>query len=181
VLRSLYYYAHDDATDPYYGKLGIYPASELLIQMINYTERWDGRHVTRKDDNFEFLIALKNILPQFDNKSLPIVLPTTDNEPMERIVKYLEKNISERLTVNEVSSRFNMSERTLSRLFQSTMQMTFLQYVKTIRMVKAIEMLLKTQKPIGEIAFDVGYVTISSFSDAFHEFTHARPSDFRRS
>jgi transcriptional regulator GlxA family with amidase domain len=100
---------------------------------------------------------------------------------MQRIVKYLEKNISERLTVNEVSSRFNMSERTLSRLFQSTMQMTFLQYVKTIRMVKAIEMLLKTQKPIGEIAFDVGYVTISSFSDAFHEFTHARPSDFRRS
>jgi transcriptional regulator GlxA family with amidase domain len=59
--------------------------------------------------------------------------------------------------------------------------MTFLQYVKTIRMVKAIEMLLKTQKSIGEIAFDVGYVTLSSFSDAFYEFTRARPSDFRRS
>lgn len=181
VLRSLYYYAHDDATDPFYGKLGIYPASELLIQMINYTERWDGRHVTRKDDNFEFLVALKNILPRFNNKSLPIILPVTDNDQMQRIIKYLEKNISERLTLNEVSSRFNMSERTLSRLFQSTLQMTFLQYVKTIRMVKAIEMLLKTQKPVGDIAFDVGYITISSFSDAFHEFTHARPSDFRRS
>jgi transcriptional regulator GlxA family with amidase domain len=48
-------------------------------------------------------------------------------------------------------------------------------------MVKAIEMLLKTQKAIGEIAFEVGYVTLSSFSDAFYEFTHARPSDFRRS
>ncbi|HUP11888.1 MAG TPA: AraC family ligand binding domain-containing protein, partial [Niastella sp.] len=71
VLRSLYFYAYDDAADPYYGKLGIYPASELLIQMINYTERWDGRHVTRKDDNFEFLIALKKILPQLDNNSLP--------------------------------------------------------------------------------------------------------------
>jgi len=181
VLRSLYYYAHDDAANPFYGKLGIYPASELLIQMINYTERWDGRHVTRKDDNLEFLIALKNILPQFNNKSLPIILPVTDNDQMQRIIKYLEKNISERLTLSEVSSRFNISERTLSRLFQSTMQMTFLQYVKTIRMVKAIEMLLKTQKPVGDIAFEVGYVTISSFSDAFHEFTHARPSDFRRS
>jgi AraC-like DNA-binding protein len=181
VLRSLYYYAHDDASDPYYGKLGIYPASELLIQMINYTERWDGRHVTRKDDNFEFLVALKKILPQFNNKALPIILPTTDNEQMQRIIKYLEKNLGERLTVNGVSSHFNISERTLSRLFQSTMQITFLQYVKTIRMVKAIEMLLKTQKSIGEIAFDVGYITLSSFSDAFYEFTHARPSDFRRS
>lgn len=41
VLRSLYFYAHDDSTDPFYTKLGIYPASELLIQMIKYTEIWD--------------------------------------------------------------------------------------------------------------------------------------------
>lgn len=180
VLRSLYFYAHNDASDPFYSRLGIYPASELLIQMINYTERWDGRHVSRKDENFEFLVALKNILPQLNNKALPIVLPTTDNEQMQRIVKYLEKNIGERLTVKSVSSYFNISERTLSRLFQSNMQITFLQYLKTIRMVKAIEILLKTQRPISEVAFEVGYVTLSSFSDAFQEFTHARPSDFRR-
>jgi transcriptional regulator GlxA family with amidase domain len=47
-------------------------------------------------------------------------------------------------------------------------------------MVRAIELILKTQKSIGEIAYEVGYVTISSFSDAFQEFTHLRPSDFRR-
>jgi AraC-like DNA-binding protein/quercetin dioxygenase-like cupin family protein len=180
VLRSLYFYAHDDAADPFYSKLGIYPASELLIQMINYTERWDGRHVSRKDENFEFLIALKNILPQFNNKALPIILPTTDNEQMQRIIKYLEKNIGERHTIKSVSSYFNISERTMSRLFQSNMQMSFLQYLKTIRMVKAIEILLKTQRSISEVAFEVGYVTLSSFSDAFQEFTHARPSDFRR-
>jgi AraC-like DNA-binding protein len=181
VLRSLYFYATDDASDPFYSKLGIYPASELLIQMINYTERWDGRHVSRKDDNFEFLVALKKILPSLNNRSLPIVLPTTDNEQMQKITKYLEKNIGESLTIKSVSGHFNISERTLSRLFQSTLQMTFLQYLKTIRMVKAVELLLKTQRSVGEIAYEVGYVTISSFSDAFHEFTHARPSDFRKS
>lgn len=100
---------------------------------------------------------------------------------MQKIVKYLEKNNGESLSIKTVSGHFNISERTLSRLFQSTLQMTFLQYLKTIRMVKAIEMLLKTQRSIGEIAYEVGYVTISSFSDAFHEFTHARPSDFRKS
>jgi hypothetical protein len=78
VFRSLYFYAHDDLAHPFYSKLGIYPASELLIQMINYTERWDGRHVSSKDENFEFLVALKNILPQLNNNSLPIILPTTD-------------------------------------------------------------------------------------------------------
>lgn len=59
VLRSLYFYAHDDSTDPFYTKLGIYPASELLIQMIKYTEIWDEKHVKAKDHNFEFLVSLK--------------------------------------------------------------------------------------------------------------------------
>ena len=59
--------------------------------------------------------------------------------------------------------------------------MSFLQYVKTLRMVKAIEMILKTNKPIGEIASLVGYDTIGAFSNTFHTFTHARPSDFRKS
>ncbi|SEN12590.1 transcriptional regulator, AraC family [Chitinophaga rupis] len=180
VLRSLYFYAQEDGTNPFYGKLGIYPASELLIQMINYTERWDGRHVSNKDENFEFLVALKNILPQLNNKALPIILPTTDNEQMQKIIRYLEKNMGERLTLKIVSSRFNISERSMSRLFQSTIQLSFLQFLKTIRMVKAIEMILKTQKPISNIAYEVGYFTISSFSDAFQEFTQSRPTDFRR-
>lgn len=180
VLRSLYFYAQEDGVNPFYGKLGIYPASELLIQMINYTERWDGRHVSSKDGNFEFLVALKNILPQLNNKALPIILPTTDNEQMQKIIRYLEKNMGERLTLKSVSSRFNISERSMSRLFQSTIQLSFLQFLKTIRMVKAIEMILKTQKPISDIAYEVGYFTISSFSDAFQEFTQSRPTDFRR-
>ena len=180
VLRSLYFYAHDDHAHPFYNRLGIYPANELLIQMINFSERWDGRHVTPKDDNFEFLVALKNILPQLNNKALPIILPTTDNEQMQKIIRYLEKNLAEPLTAKQICGQFNMSERSMSRLFQATLHMSFLLFLKTVRMVKAIELILKTQQPIGDIAYAVGYNTISSFSDAFQDFTLSRPTDFRK-
>ena len=180
VLRSLYFYTQDDDTNPFYSELGIYPASELLIQMINYTEKWDGRHVNAKDDNFEFLVALKKILPRLNNKALPIILPTTDDDRMQKIIKYLEKNISESLDLECVSTRFNLSKRTLSRLFQSTLQISFLQYLKTLRMIRAMEMILKTNKPIGEISFATGYNNIGSFSNTFYQFTHSRPSDFRK-
>ncbi|SHL25168.1 transcriptional regulator, AraC family [Chitinophaga jiangningensis] len=181
VLRSLYFYAHDDDSNAFYSQLGIYPASELLIQMINYSERWDGRHVTSQDDNFEFLVAIKKLLPELNNKALPIILPTTDDGQMLGIIRYMEKNIGERLTLAGVSKHFNLSERSMSRLFQSSLQISFLQYLKTLRMVKAIEMILKTSKPVSDIAYEVGYTSISSFSDAFHEFTHSRPTDFRKS
>ncbi|WP_242673012.1 AraC family transcriptional regulator [Niastella yeongjuensis] len=180
VLRSLYYYATDDHTNEFYTKLGIYPASELLIQMINYTERWDGGHVNSKADNFEFLIALKKMLPTLNKVSLPIMLPKTNHDGMQRIIRYLEKNVGNRLVLAEVSKQFAMSERSLSRLFQSTLQMSFLQYIKTLRMITAIELILKTSKPISDIAYEVGYSAVGPFSDAFYDFTLSRPSDFRK-
>ncbi|MBV8327729.1 AraC family transcriptional regulator [Chryseobacterium sp.] len=180
VLRSLYFYAHDDVSDPFYSRLGIYPASELLIQMIKYTEIWDEKHVTAQDENFEFLIALKKILPKTHQQPLPIILPATHNKQMLRIVSYLEWNIGEKHTLANVSARFGLSERTLSRLFKADMDISFLQYLKTLRIIKAIELLLNTDKSINEIADDVGYSSISAFSDTFSEFTQSRPSDLRK-
>ncbi|RFM25794.1 helix-turn-helix domain-containing protein [Deminuibacter soli] len=180
VLRSLYFYGHDDDRHPFYAKLGIYPASELLIQMINHTEKWDGRHVEAKDANFEFLVALKNLLPELNNKALPIILPITEDERMLRITKYLDKNIAEPLNLQNVSEQFNLSQRSLSRLFQSSLQISFLQYLKTLRMIKAIELIVKTSQPINEIAYATGYNTIGAFSNAFYEFTQSRPTDFRK-
>jgi AraC-like DNA-binding protein len=180
VLRSLYFYSSDDEVQPFYTRLGIYPASELLIQMINYTERWDGHHVAQRHENFEFLVALKKILPQQHTNALPIVLPTTDDERMQKIIKYLQRHVADSLSLKTVSARFNTSERSLSRMFQSQLQISFLQYLKTLRMIKAIEMLLKTNKSIDEIAFSVGYDTIGSFSNTFFSFTRSRPSNFRK-
>lgn len=180
VFRSLYFYGEDDSKNDFYGKLGIYPASELLIQMINYTERWDGEHVDSQSENFEFLVALKKLLPTMSNRSLPIVLPITDEPRVQKIIAYIEQNLGEPLGLKNVSSRFNMSERSFTRLFQSVLKMSFLQYLKTLRMIKAIEMILKTNMTVSEIGESVGYHNIGSFSNAFFEYTNSRPSDFRR-
>jgi transcriptional regulator GlxA family with amidase domain len=148
--------------------------------MIGYTKRWDSRHVGAADENFEFLVAIKQLLPQLGNKALPIVLPITEDARMNTITRYLRKNLAEPLSLKAVSAHFNMSERSMSRLFQALLQISFLQYLKTLRMIRAIELMLKSKQTIGEIAFQVGYHSIGSFSNAFFEFIHSRPSDFRK-
>ncbi len=180
VLRSLYFYSYNDTANPFYRKLGIYPASELLIQMINYTERWDGQSVNSKDENFEFLVALKNILPTMNNQALPIILPVTNDERLLKILKYLDRNIGQPINLKSISNKFNMSERSMSRLFQSSLNISFLQYLKTLRIIMALEMILKTKKTISEIAYDVGYETLGAFSNTFYSFTKSRPSDLRK-
>jgi AraC-like DNA-binding protein len=181
VLRSLYFYSHDDHRDPFYTKLGIYPASELLIQMITHTEIWDGRHVDKNDHNFEFLIALKKLLSELKNQPLPIILPATDDERLNKILKYLDKSLDERHSLASLSLKFNMSERSMSRLFQARLHVSFLQYLKILRIIKALEMLLKTKKTVSEIAYRVGYDTLGAFSNSFYSFTKLRPTDLRNS
>lgn len=178
VLRSLFFYAFDDENDPFYNTLGIYPINDLLFQMIKYTEKWEGS-VVQGDIRYQFLTTIKNILPENSTRMLPIALPFTENDRMQVIVKYIDSNIADPHTIQSISGRFGLSDRSLSRLFQATLGISFLQYLKLLRIIKALEMILQTDKSMSEIAYAIGYHSLSAFSNTFYQLTRLRPSDFK--
>ena len=177
VLRSVFFYAHDDDKNVFYRQMGIYPITDLLIQMIKYSGKWDG-HVRPGDERFGFLKAIKDILPDISTRVLPIELPFTENERMKEIIGYIEENIAEAHTLDSIGLRFGLSNRSVSRLFQATLNISFLQYLKLLRMVKALELMLQFELSLSEIAYCTGYQSVSSFSNTFYQFTRLRPSDF---
>lgn len=179
IIISLYYH-HDEHDDhSFFNKTGIYPINTLLIQMLSFTTRWEG-DVLPNEKAFPFLIGIKNILPEISNKALPIAVPTTENERMQPVIKYIQDHIYEPLTLPVLCSKTGFSERTLSRLFQETMKISFLQYFKLLKMVKAIEMMLQTNKSMSEIAYTLGYNNLSAFSNIFYQLTRIRPSEFAK-
>jgi len=180
ITHNLYFYTANDHTDIFYQKLGIYPVSNLLFEMLVFAENWTGT-VEKKDPGYHFLAAIKDILPQLSTKSFPIALPTTSNTRLRPIVLYLSQNFAQPLTLENLASRFGMGERTLSRLFQSTMSISFLQYLKLLRTVKAIELIMYSDKTTTEIAYLTGYNSLAAFSKAFFQLTNIRPSDFGKS
>lgn len=179
IFRSIFFYTHDDDKDPFYSNVGIYAINDLLMQMIKYSETWDG-NVLPGDKRFLFLKVIKDILPDISSSKVPISLPFTENERMQPILKFINKNLAEELTLESIGNKFGYSERTLSRLFQTTLSISFLQYLKLVRMVKAVELMLQTDKSLSEIAYSVGYQSISSFSSTFYKLTNHRPSDFKK-
>lgn len=92
----------------------------------------------------------------------------------------LDVNFGLPLSLQHISTAFNLSERSVSRLFQAELQISFLQYLKALRIVKAIELLLKTELSVSEIANKIGYITLGAFSNAFFEFTGMRPLEMRK-
>lgn len=179
VLRSLFFYTHDDDSHPFYSEVGIYPINDLLLEMIKYSESWYG-HISPGESQFLFLSVIKNILPEISNKRLPIALPFCENERIQPILDYLLLHISDSHSLQSIGYEFGISERSLSRLFQQTLATSFLQYLKLLRIIKSIELMLQTDLSINEIAYEVGYGSLSAFSDVFMQLTNSRPSDFKK-
>ncbi len=179
ILRSLFFYTHDDDNDPFYSEVGIYPINDLLFEMIKYSDSWYG-HINPGESRFLFLSVIKNILPEISNKRLPIALPFSENERIKPILDYMSINISDNHSLESIGKEFGMSERSVSRLFQQTLSTSFLQYLKLLRMVKSIELMLQTDLSMSEIAYGVGYGSLSAFSNAFIQLLNLRPSDFKK-
>ncbi|WP_159476171.1 AraC family transcriptional regulator [Dyadobacter sp. 3J3] len=179
IVRNLYFNMADIKSSPFYERMGIYPAPNLLLEMLLFTEDWSGEI---RVDSFEnqFLTTIKNLLPKISSHPLPIVLPTTNHEKMQPIINYIQDNLESPLHLDVISKNFGMSPRTFSRLFQATLETSFLQYLKLSRMIRAMEQLLQTNKTISEIAYESGYNSIATFSNTFYGLVNVRPSEFQK-
>lgn len=179
ITHNLYFYGQDDHVNPFYTRLGIYPVNELLQQMIRYSARWE-RHVLPGEPGFSFLSAIKDVLPDVSRITLPVALPTTQHERLRPVLQYIAQHFDQQLTLENVSHAFDLSPRTLSRLFTNTLDISFVQYLKTLRVVKGIEMILQTNQTLSEIAYQTGYSSIAAFSKVFYQLTNKRPSSFQQ-
>lgn len=179
IIHSIYFFSHHDHLTPFYTQLGIYPVTELLQQMIRYSGRWQG-DILPGEQGFSFLSAIKDILPDVSKSALPVALPTTQHERLQPVLQYISQHFDQPLTLESVSHAFDLSPRTLSRLFNNTLDMSFMQYLKTLRVVKGIEMILQTNQTLSEIAYQTGYGSIAAFSKVFYQLTNKRPSSFQQ-
>nr|WP_068888628.1 helix-turn-helix domain-containing protein [Pedobacter panaciterrae] len=162
----------------FYNELGIYPVSKLLAEMLSFSEKWHGDYF-KGSWEFEFLITLRNVLSKENLKKFSIQLPTTDDQRLQAIVGQLRSQLNENLTLERMATEWGMSIRSLTRLFQAKLHITFIQYVKMLRIIRAMELIKDSDLNMTEIAYEIGYSNISAFSNNFHQLTNMRPTEFK--
>lgn len=90
-------------------------------------------------------------------------------EPKTTIIeslKYIEKNINESITVEEIAKNAGYSLYYFSRMFKKQMGLSIMEYVKERRLIKASEEIANGKKII-DVALDYGYQSHSGFTKAF--------------
>ncbi|MEZ3436612.1 MAG: AraC family transcriptional regulator [Lachnospiraceae bacterium] len=104
-----------------------------------------------------------------------------DRQIFYKIVSYIYRNYAEDLHPKDVSGYFGISPKELNRILLFQVEMNFSDYLNYIRVNRASELLLKTDKSILTIALEVGYHSEKTLSRNFIRFRSMTPGSFRKS
>lgn len=98
----------------------------------------------------------------------------------DNILEYIKREYQNcTLNLEGVASTFNISPSYLSRFFKEQTGYTFVEYLKLIRMQKAKELLVSTNKDVKKIVREVGYIDVPNFIRTFKQIEGVTPGQFR--
>lgn len=91
-------------------------------------------------------------------------------------LSFIQENYAQEINVDTLASRQGMSPASFFRHFKLFSGTTPTQYLKSLRLHKAKELLLTTDLSIASAAYSVGYKSSSQFSNDYKKFFHQQPS-----
>ena len=93
---------------------------------------------------------------------------------------YVRSHFSEDLDVRSVAERLGISYSYFSRSFGRITGKSFKEYLTSLRMTKAYNMLLSSDMPVSEVALACGYENFSYFIAEFKKVYHITPNQLRK-
>ncbi|MBO3697941.1 AraC family transcriptional regulator [Roseivirga sp. E12] len=111
------------------------------------------------------------------------ITDTLKNEDVEKIYEakeILDSNISAPPSLNELSKLIGLNSNKLKKNFKEVFGMPVFKHLQNERLSQAHDMLKDSELSIQEAAWQVGYESLSSFSNAFTKKFGFRPSEIKR-
>ena len=129
--------------------------------------------------------SLENIMAQTKYLAEEILYPQSmlgrDKKTVaEAIVQYLETNYKSAISAQELSDVFGFVPAYINRIFKTFYDCTPMEYVQCLRIERAKDLLMRTKRPIKEIAAEVGYPDSLYFSKVFKRAVGVNPSLYQK-
>ena len=92
---------------------------------------------------------------------------------------YIEENLQDKISVEQLSSRFSISRRNFDRRFIKATGNTPLEYAQRVKIEVAKKAFESTRKTINEVMYEVGYSDVKAFREVFRKITGISPLEYR--
>lgn len=96
------------------------------------------------------------------------------------VVNRITENIAQPLTAAQMAEVIGMSETRFSRFFKRSTGHTFTDFVNQVRIHRACQLLMSSDRYVTNICYDVGFNNVANFNRRFLELKGTTPTEFRK-
>lgn len=133
-------------------------------------------------ERYDAAIAiLQSFALQLGESAHRLLFATATHEPeaVRNAKSFIHEHLAEPMSLEAVASAVNVSPFHFCKLFKRATGLTFTDFVNRARVEKAKRMLMKPAARITEVAYDVGFQSLSHFNRSFRRIADESPTEFR--
>jgi len=137
-------------------------------------------------ESLAYFLSIMGILAKADQYHLlssEHYLTITGEKNQQRVnqaVNYIFNHYHENLSLEEVAEELGMQPTYFSKFFRQATGRRFVEFVNSLRITRACDLLVHSDLPITNICFEVGFTNISNFNRHFMAFKEMTPSHYRK-
>lgn len=101
------------------------------------------------------------------------------DEPIRKAQVYIERNVGNKITVDQLSEMFAISRRNFERRFKKATSNTPVEYLQRVKIEAAKKSLESSRENVNEVMYSVGYSDHKAFRTIFKKITGLSPIEYR--
>ncbi len=159
---------------------------EFFGQSDRAIQHWHAVKAARGIDRLAaFCAFLADLAHCTDYRLLSSVRMQGENDDGEAdqvnaLVNRITRDFAQPLSAADLAAELGMSESRFSRFFRRATGNTFTDFVNRIRVNRAGQLLMETDRLVTHICYEVGFNNVANFNRRFLEVKGLTPSEFRR-
>ena len=102
-----------------------------------------------------------------------------EDELVKKAQEFIENNVQEKITVNQLADQLALSRRNLERRFKKATANSIVEYIQRVKIEAAKMSLESSRENVNEVMYNVGYTDPKAFRTTFKRITGLSPVQYR--
>ncbi len=134
------------------------------------------------NNDFQSVPQVVMRMKQASNSPVALLDPPkgSGEKAIEVALQYIKEHYNEELSLEKVASIVFLNPAYFSQLFKQKVGFGYKEYVTSLRLEQAKQLLLNPKLKVGEIAEYLGYQDIRHFAQMFRKKYHVTPNEYRQ-
>ena len=159
--------------------LTVFDLDPLARALLDECGPWDAGDEPLPPYPRAMFAALAAVAWRLAERPSPVVVPIGRSPELRAALALTEERLAQEPRFEDVASDVGLAPRSLARRFEDETGLTWRAVLRRMRVLRAVELLAAGDTSVTQVAFAVGYGSLSAFNAAFRDLTGRTPTEYR--